>query len=186
MVVYDVNGTRFEVDASFLAIARKQQTKGIKGVYGWYVQAGDLSKLGLEPRTDQKIYLYVGTVTGKPLKCVTSRFLSHLCGTNVETDGKGKKFDTDFTMSCVIAFLSEKSVDVHFHILDQNFGATNEVKMAQKVMPVLQKVTPGKVQLHSDIKGAINGKLTDNDLVSLGDAVVRRLGRALSDQQRAA
>jgi hypothetical protein len=146
MVIYDVNGTTLQVDASFLATAKKQQTKGIKGVYGWYVHSGDLSKLGLEPGANPKIYLYVGTVTNKPLKCVTSRFLSHLCGANVETDGKGKKIDTDFAMSCVIAFLPEKGVDVHFHILNPSFGAENEVKAAHCVKPVLQEVSSGKVQ----------------------------------------
>ncbi|PYV70033.1 MAG: hypothetical protein DMG97_20335 [Acidobacteria bacterium] len=173
MVVYHVGGTEFTVDTTFLEVAKQEQAKEIRGVYGWYILPKDLIRLGLQSRTDQPTYLYIGTVTDKRLKSVTSRFLGELCGAQVCTDKEGKKFDTDFAMSCVITFLCEKGVDVYFHLLCEKCGQSYEVGIARNVKPVLQRVTPKTVRLHPSIRKEIT--LTADDIKNVGAAVIERL-----------
>ncbi len=181
MVFYQVGDAELKIDASFLNVIKHEQAKEIRGVYGWYILSKDLSKLDIQVKTLERQYLYVGTVAGRCLKSVTSRFLGELCGAQVCTDKFGKKFDTDFAMSCVIAFLSEKGIDVYFHVLSEDYGRNREVEIARRVKPVLQTVTKNSVRLNSCIKREIvKQKVRSEDFEALGQAVVDRLRGVLT------
>ncbi len=179
MVVYQVHGTeRQKIEASLLKTMKDEQIKCIKGVYGWYVLSDDLEKLDPEYGVldkNKRIYLYIGTVTDAPMSSVTSRFLGELYGAQISTD-KGSKFDTDFAVSLVIAFLCEKEIDVYFEVLSEIHGIEEEVRIAQQEDPILQTVSARRVQMRPDIKRAIVEKTLAEEIEAVGTVVLGMLG----------
>ena|SRR5437660_7662076 len=179
MVIYQVHGTeRQKIDASLLKAMKDEQIKCIKGVYGWYILSDDLKKLDAEYGAldkSKRIYLYIGTVTGTHMSSVTSRFLGELYGVQISAD-KGSKFDTDFAVSLVIAFLCEKEINVYFDVLSDTHGIEEEVRIAQREDPILQAVSAMRVKLRPDIKRAIVEKTLAEEIATVGTVVLGRLG----------
>lgn len=181
MVIYQVKDVRQEINTSFLRVLRQHQASCEKGVYGWYVLTQDVRnsfQFEVTSCCEERIYLYIGTVTAKEGKSVTSRFIGELFGAQISTD-KHKSFDTDFTVSCAIDFLVEKGLDVHFHVLDDDI--TREVEIARKRKPILQKVTSQKVSLRPEIKKKIRTDVAlTKQIEEVGDEVKRLLGQRLA------
>ena len=175
MATYCVDGASVQVPTEFLTQLKKDQIQPVRGCYGWYIHCRDLQKLGITFASSDptEIFLYVGTIGEGCTASITSRFLGELCGPQVSTD-QGQKFDTDFVMSAVLAFLGEKSVDVCFTLLSERTGTDEEVGLAKQKRPVLQKVTGRRVVLHSDLKRKIGDNMqTAYD--KMLQAVLRRL-----------
>lgn len=156
----------------------------VKGVYGWYVLGEDVEVLGPEYRitgndhgvsTPERIYLYVGTVKDEPRRSVAARFVGELLGPQVCTDGKNKKFDTDFAVSCVIEFLCANGLNVYFDVLSNVQGEAEEMRIAHNERPLLQKITPKTVRLLPDFKRTISGSCLNDEVAAIGPAVLQRL-----------
>jgi hypothetical protein len=179
MIVYQIHGTeRQRVESSLLKAMKDEQIKCMKGVYGWYILSDDLQKLDPEYNIldrHKRIYLYIGTVTDAPMSSVTSRFLGELYGAQISAD-KGSKFDTDFAVSLVIAFLCEKEVNVYFDVLSDIHGVEEEVRIAQQEDPILQTLSARRVQLRGDIRRAIVGKTLAEEIAAVGSVVLGRIG----------
>lgn len=166
---------------------RRHQVCCERGVYGWYVLARDVEtafQFRAAPNHEERIYLYIGTVTDKEGKSVTSRFIGEFFGAQISTD-KHKSFDTDFAVSCAVAFLCQKQLDVYFHVLSAE--KNREVETARSKDPILQKVTPKSVCLRPEIKRRIrSGTDLGKEIQELGVELEKLLKHRLTARKNPA
>jgi hypothetical protein len=182
MIVYQVQGTELlRIPTPFL--------KRMKGVYGWYIQRSDAQMLcpGIEACTSdqselqaERIYLYIGTVTAGPRRSVAARFAGELLGSQICSDNKLQKFDTDFAVSCVIEFLSAKGINVFFDLISDQHGSDEEIKIARVRQPILQRIRGTRqLWLHEDVKRTITENNIEQEIEAVGPVVLRRLRERL-------
>jgi len=161
MIQYEVNGAQIALDPTFLHEIKRQQIRGAKGCYGWYILRSQLPSSTDRVAQSERVYLYVGTVTDAPMTSVTSRFLAELSGAQVTTD-KGRSFDTDFVVSSALAFFTQRGINITFEILSEVNGRQEEIKIARERRPILQRVTDKSVQLLPELKRKIGHDPADS------------------------
>jgi len=167
--------------------------EGIKGVYAWYVRLRDIEILGTEYRlpandtaygTQDRIFLYLGTVYAGTRRSVAMRFVGELLGPQISSD-KNRSFDTDFTVSCVVEFLCRQGLNIYFDVLSNIHGCAEELRLAKEKQPILQKVGEKSVRLYPDIKRKITAAMNlEEEIAAVGDAALRRLRDWVANAKR--